>query len=673
MSSYRAFLSYAHEDEAFTGRLHDRLERFVVPRELRGESVGKTLGPIFRDREELSSGGRLSDKIVRALTDSEFLIVVCSEAAATSRWVGREIESFLGTHSVDRVLLVVADGVPRGDIPVPREAGRLGELLAADARPFGDGFPAAVLKLVSGLLGVPYDMLVQRERARRRKRNAMMAATAVLLAIALGTAFLLVQQAEREATERRLQATAFVGVFIDDLQERIESFEKVGELDERLAQALEFFATFPLEELESEDIRRYRIALVGVGTVRIRQGKPREALGEFQRALELSRFIKDLDEDDARRWAELSIHSFYIGQAYWEMQDVATAAIWMTEALEHSEKAAELEPGNFGYQIEVIYGLNNLGAVNTRLKRYSVATDALDRAVARIERLRPQHPDRAVVLLEQEVEAVSWRTEITQTLSQYDAAFEWHDREIELRKQLIEATGVSHHVGRLSDALGYYAESLRAVGDVDGVVRLLEEAVEAAQRAAATDADNAFFRERLLMARALLAGAMFDAGRDGALAALDEAERGLRRMLEADEQVEAVARDLLYTAATRAYVLLDSNPAEARDIAVEAARQAASGLDRADVNPTLLANFMRCAVVLAAAETALGEPTSNLVNDALGLIERHGSTDSVYDLAYRALLLQALGRRADARAAAATVAERGFRSAFYLAMSEALL
>jgi hypothetical protein len=92
---YKAFISYAHADEAFAASLHDRLERFVVPAQLRGVDAGRRLGTLFRDREELASGGSLSQRILDAIEDAEYLIVVCSDAAARSTWVNREIEAFL--------------------------------------------------------------------------------------------------------------------------------------------------------------------------------------------------------------------------------------------------------------------------------------------------------------------------------------------------------------------------------------------------------------------------------------------------------------------------------------------------------------------------------------------------------------------------------------------------
>ena len=452
---YKAFISYAHEDEAFAASLHRRLERFVVPKQLRTSvSTGRHLGTLFRDRDELASGGRLSTSIVEAIDDSEHLIVVCSPASARSEWVSREIEAFLRGRSVDHVLLVVPDTVAAGELPFP---GALdgNELLAADARASGDGPSAAFSKLVAGLLHVPLDTLVRRELQRRRRRTLGIVGSVALLAVAAATSVYLVQSAANEADARRKQAASFAGLFVDSLDERIARYEKVGTLDADLTKALEFFATLQPEEMDAQTLDNYRTALIGIGTVRIRQGKPQSALEVYLRASELSRSMVQREADDARHWYDLAVLTYYIGEAYWEMQKFPETAQRIVQALEYAERAVALAPDEFRYQIETVFELNNLGATNTRLKKYDVATAALQRSIDEIGRLRVSHPGHDVDLMEQEVEAISWLAEIAQKRSEYESAFAWHEREISLREQLIDATHDSpHHIARLSDALG---------------------------------------------------------------------------------------------------------------------------------------------------------------------------------------------------------------------------
>src|ERR1700744_2531607 len=93
---YKAFISYAHADQAAATWLHKALENYRGPKELQGTAgrdgpVPKSLFPVFRDRDELSSSPDLSQAIQDGLPASAYLIVLCSPAAARSPWVGQEI------------------------------------------------------------------------------------------------------------------------------------------------------------------------------------------------------------------------------------------------------------------------------------------------------------------------------------------------------------------------------------------------------------------------------------------------------------------------------------------------------------------------------------------------------------------------------------------------------
>src|ERR1051325_164943 len=87
---YYAFLSYSHQDKELADWLHRELERFRVPRALRGRLtehgvIPKRLTPIFRDEHDLAAAGDLGGEIKGTLAVSQFLIVLCSPTAAVSR------------------------------------------------------------------------------------------------------------------------------------------------------------------------------------------------------------------------------------------------------------------------------------------------------------------------------------------------------------------------------------------------------------------------------------------------------------------------------------------------------------------------------------------------------------------------------------------------------------
>jgi len=198
-SKYRAFISYSHRDEKWAAWLHSALETYRVPRALVGQTtqfgvVPARLSPIFRDRDELASATDLGQVLTQALRDSACQIVICSPAAALSRWVTEEVLSFKRLGRSDRVLCLIVDGEPytgAADEAFPKavrfKVGADGQLssepaepIAADVRPGKDGKTNALLKIIAGMLGVGLDALKQREQARRHRRLMLVATAAVV-------------------------------------------------------------------------------------------------------------------------------------------------------------------------------------------------------------------------------------------------------------------------------------------------------------------------------------------------------------------------------------------------------------------------------------------------------------------------------------------------------------
>lgn len=180
---YWAFLSYSHADEAAAAKLHRALEHYTLPAAVRrAHGLPRRLIPVFRDVEELEAAAGLSRRLEAALDDSRWLIVLCSKAAAQSRYVNAEIEYFLKKHGAAKVLCVLLDGDPPASFPKAIQE-LDDEPLAADLRS-GTGIDVAVLRLIAAMATVGFTELRDRE-GQRRKRQRMLAAAA-LTGVAIG-------------------------------------------------------------------------------------------------------------------------------------------------------------------------------------------------------------------------------------------------------------------------------------------------------------------------------------------------------------------------------------------------------------------------------------------------------------------------------------------------------
>ncbi len=88
-----------------------------MPRRLVGHEnefgpVPLRLSPVFRDHEELATATNLGETLTRALQESAAQIVVCSPAAAQSRWVNEEILNFKRLGREHRIFCLIVSGEP---------------------------------------------------------------------------------------------------------------------------------------------------------------------------------------------------------------------------------------------------------------------------------------------------------------------------------------------------------------------------------------------------------------------------------------------------------------------------------------------------------------------------------------------------------------------------------
>ncbi len=102
--SYFAFISYSSKDVIFANKLQRYIESFKLPINLgqRYPRSPRHLKPIFRDRTDLEQGN-LGDMLMRGLSASKYLLVICSENSAQpnrfgKRYVDMEVNSFIALN-----------------------------------------------------------------------------------------------------------------------------------------------------------------------------------------------------------------------------------------------------------------------------------------------------------------------------------------------------------------------------------------------------------------------------------------------------------------------------------------------------------------------------------------------------------------------------------------------
>ena len=202
---YDAFISYSHRDLKWAKWIQEKLETFHIPDGADELFTNRRRMRVFRDQTDLA-GVEVTTSLRRELRLSRFLIVVCSPNSAASRWVNDEVAYFEGLGRQDNIIAFIVDGEPDSDNPAlecyPPRMRSTGErsMLGANVQEIGK--VKALLKVVSLLIGVRFNRLVDREK-RRRLRTAL-SACAVMAVTAAVTGGLLWRNAVISRENRQL-------------------------------------------------------------------------------------------------------------------------------------------------------------------------------------------------------------------------------------------------------------------------------------------------------------------------------------------------------------------------------------------------------------------------------------------------------------------------------------
>ncbi len=186
---YFAFISYKREDEKWAQWLQCKLENYKLPTTARqnNPSLPDKVRPIFRDTTDLS-GGVLERAINNALSDSRFLIVICSPRAAKSQWVCKEVQTFIDSGREENIIPFIIEGQPYShDISTEcypaalKELSGSRELLGININEMGRD--AAAVKAVARMFELPFDTLWQRFRRDARKKRRIFISVLMLFTL----------------------------------------------------------------------------------------------------------------------------------------------------------------------------------------------------------------------------------------------------------------------------------------------------------------------------------------------------------------------------------------------------------------------------------------------------------------------------------------------------------
>jgi hypothetical protein len=370
---FRAFVSYSHADKGFAARLQRRLEAYRLPRRLAGQveplpgQAPGRLGPVFRDREDLSAATDLSAAVREGIAASSALVVVASPDAADSQWVAREIELFRELHPEAPILVALARGEPNEALPEALRGDHV-EPLCADFRKEGDGRRLAFLKIVAGLADLPLDALVQRDAQRQVRRVTGVTLGAVAMLVILALLLLAARQArseaERQSAEaerRRGEAEGLVEYMLTDLRERLRGVGRLEIMAAVNARAMAYYGSQgDLSRLPDDSLERRARLLHAMGEDDENSGELDRARARFIEAHRttaaiLARKPRNPDAIFAHAQSE-----FWAGEVALRRDDRPAGTRHWRAYLDQARALARVEPGSVRALMEQGYAEGNL-------------------------------------------------------------------------------------------------------------------------------------------------------------------------------------------------------------------------------------------------------------------------------------------------------------------------
>lgn len=601
----------------------------------RGEILPAQIFPVFRDEEELA-GGHLKQGIREALQSAKSLVVLCSPRVLGSAYVDEEIRVYkrlrnaevrAGARSVRaEPMAVILDGDPAAppgspaacipaallfevdengtlterpseeslwiDFRLPdgaqgwtssgacreglERASGLGRAeIAARTGAYYESLEKARLRLIAGILGVPYGELQKRDsayrlaRARQRTRTlAAVLAVVILFAFAAVVAGILAVQQRREAVRQRDVALArgeaikrnaeWMNYDLRDIlttyapaKLRVEATERLDSLV-RAVEALPDSASGAQES--DADVLRARLAadLQKADAIVAHAGSdPAAALPLVDNALRLARSVVNGPSMTPRDERNLAVACNKAGDLQMRLGRGAEARGLYGESIRVVERLVKADPSNPEYGRDLGLGYARIGDAELATGRTAEARDFYGSALKVARRLDESSPGNPQY--QRDLAAACARAgEVELRLGNARTAKGFFLEGLEVARALAGAyPDVASHRRDLGVCYNRLGDVELKLGNTEAARDYFEKDLALARKQAASDAGNAKYQRDLIAAHARLGAFHEQTGSPGreqaavhyrAVIAVFDALKTAGALMPQDEEAIAIYR-----------------------------------------------------------------------------------------------------------------------------------
>jgi tetratricopeptide (TPR) repeat protein len=471
------------------------------------------------------------------------------------------------------------------------------------------------------------------------------------------------------ARDQRREAEGLVGFMLGDLRAKLEPLGRLDALDSVGSKALAYFQAQDKASLSDEALAQRSKALTLMGEIANSRGDLDGALRRYNEAFVSTEELLRRSPDDPKRLYDHAQNVFWVGQIAWQRGQLPSAERAVREYRRLAERMIALDPTSKRYRLELKYANTSLGAILIDLRRYADAAAIFRSALNDAEKLTAADPANADYQ-KGRLETLAWLSEALEKNGQLDESLAQRERQISILEGLLRGPHsdveyrrqnvVAHRVaGRLHAMRGEIAESLEET----------KRAITLGQELMRAEPDNAGWAGVVGGTYLELGEAELDADRQPEAGAAARAGCDIANRLLARDSTQFDWRVTLRSACLnlRARLALAQGAnaeaaAHSRQLVAIAQSEVARG-STPDALDTLASAQLLSGMIASASGDADAARSAYLV--ALTAWPK-GMAEPPAQTSRKVVLLEGLGRAADAKTLAGRLDVMGYRHPTYL-------
>jgi tetratricopeptide (TPR) repeat protein len=346
---------------------------------------------VFFSEDEAPPGEQLDRTLLAALQRSKTLVVIANRGTLEDpRWVRKEVEEFSIRHPSRPVIPISVAGA----IQDPTLADQARQWLSVQDKNriwLDESEDAAIHGIASEALVERLALAPARFRSNVRWRWVVRAVALSLtaLAIALGVAAKMANDARQRAEDARGRAEGLVQFMLFDLSSKLKAIGRLELMDAVNAKVKDYYDKLGVDTSSREREMEYDRAasFVNQGDTLLAEGKRPEARKAFAQSFEIVTRLLNADPNNSEWLSELAVTNDRLGDVEKMAGSLDTAQKAYEQSLALRERLGRANSSRSDWQRNLWVSYNKLGDVWSVKNQLDLARDAVEKGLSIAQRL----------------------------------------------------------------------------------------------------------------------------------------------------------------------------------------------------------------------------------------------------------------------------------------------